>query len=395
MIVLEGADLVGKSCAAAALRGLGLTVLDRSPHLSGLMTLDADDRLPERWAQALAQHHARDLVVVLIARDQALLEQRLSERASPDGWDLDAVAYNQMYARATAGLPRLRRLEIDGLSRWDVVSRIAEMAAADILRRDGLPAVTMTGESKIFRRLTDDAEAPGLALAELRPTLYSHTASRYGEVPGTDALRLDLWGQFAGALNAVPAPAGAQDWPFLSAYAGRLVWEGRDYALTRWLPRLPPIEIVWKRDLVGTMKHRLVGVDGHQTLSWGPLRYDAKLPADIVRFDWRNPLPHPDECIPEDFARFYVHTEQAAATARRAADGIDRLLHTVGCRLVDICFFVSPDGRVIHSEITPDGARIRAADGAAVDKDIWRSGRSGADVVTAWSRLHSDLRGLS
>ena len=150
------------------------------------------------------------------------------------------------------------------------------------------------------------------------------------------------------------------------------------------------------------MKHTLKGVDRHSTLSGAAQEYEKAFPADIIRFDWRNPLPDKDECIPDEFAAFYIDKEAARDVARFTSRLLDHFLHEHGYELVDLCYFMNIEGNRIHSEITPDGMRIRkllhgadatGAQGASYDKDLWRRGKDRDTIVRTWSELYGDLAG--
>ncbi len=278
---------------------------------------------------------------------------------------------------------------------------------------------TVEGESKrIFQ--VKSRHKKEIALVELKPTLYSFTANRYGVVEGTDKLRLDFWELFAGYLNRQHLDRGfgffglqtLSHWTGSNGWAqhiasslptnflGRISVEGKDYAIVTFADSLPPIEVVWKKYFVGSMKHNLKGVDKHPRTSGydrekmeSPILYEAKLPEPIVRYDWRNPLPDKDECIPDEFARMYIETLNAQYHVRGASEELDNLLRGAGYELVDICYFMDHPGRRIYSEISPDCMRIRKKE-ESFDKDLWRQGKDAATIISTWTELYRDLKCL-
>lgn len=243
------------------------------------------------------------------------------------------------------------------------------------------------------------------ALVELKPTLYSFTSNRYGVVEGTDQSRLKFWDFFGSRLNQIVSDhlfgsnfeplvtdcsVFDKSYPFLSNFLGTVTLTGKNYVIIRFLPELPPLEIVWKNYLLGTMKHNLKLVDTYPAKDGQNLNYEQKLPHDLIRFDWRNPLPNKDECIPDDFAEFYINTTTAKKVALMASRLLNKILHSRDYELVDLCYFMNSEGNLICSEITPDGMRIRKKS-QSYDKDLWRQGKDRNTILTVWGELYEDL----
>jgi len=267
-------------------------------------------------------------------------------------------------------------MDLEGYRDFASLKSAAEEYVLKNIDKFDLTIPTIEGESKKIYRYKK------FALIKLKPTLYSFTHNRYGEVEGTDSLRLDFWKLFATKLNSIC--------PFISNYSGEVTLKGERYAITRFFENIPPLEVIWKNYLVGTMKHNLKLVDKYKTRKGDILKYEGKLPK-IVRFDWRNPLPFRDECIPDEFADLYIDTEKARATARYASGAINDMLKEKGYELVDICYFMNYEGTEISSEITPDGMRIKKK-GDSYDKDLWRLGKGGDTIISIWSKLYEDLK---
>lgn len=267
-----------------------------------------------------------------------------------------------------------------------------------------LPLVA-EGNSKEVRYM-----GKGLVAIKLKPTVYSYTHNRTGEIEGTDNLRL----RASKALLEVVAKSGATH-TYRAFNDGLIISElvmpestGEQH--NDFIPmdltieqrdrvaRAAPIEVIVKRFHSGTPKHRYFGMSGtaaRQGIGIGSGRYikdDAKYPQLVTRFDWRNPMVSPngerlaDEVLPETMANWYIDVVQASQTARAAFGGIERSLGAVGLELWDMCFFITEDGKKIFSEISPDCMRVRSKD-ESLDKDVWRSGGSSQLVTEKWTKF--------
>jgi len=253
-----------------------------------------------------------------------------------------------------------------------------------------------------------------LALVELKPTMYSYTYNRYGIVEGSELVRLDFWNFFSTILNSASIDyyvtqdsktlpknivhlmtkyLPEENYPLLSNYICETQIGDKRYAIIRFAESIPPLEVVWKKYLVGTMKHTLKNVNKFNTLKKQIIDYEEKFPNDFVRFDWRNPLPDKDECIPDDFAKFYINTLNAKITAKVVSYLINNELSKKGYELVDICYFMNNEGNRVYSEITPDGMRIKKKE-QSYDKDLWRSGKEKQVIIDTWKMLYDDLNNI-
>jgi len=296
---------------------------------------------------------------------------------------------------------------------FSLVSKTVESYVKNNLEKFDLESPVIEGESKKFFSWNN------LALIELKPTMYSFTHNRYGVVEGTDSIRVLFWELFATRMNnyvsnyllgnkvsddlsnkntvqllknVVNQELLTADYPFISNYLGKISANKTDYAIVKFADSIPPLEIVWKNYLVGTTKHNLKLIDKYQTKDGQVIEYEGQLPLDIIRFDWRNPLPDKDECIPDEFAEFYINTSTAREVARLASHLLNDILASKGYELVDLCYFMNYEGNRIHSEITPDGMRIKKK-GKSFDKDLWRQGKDKATIINVWTELYEDLQG--
>jgi len=219
------------------------------------------------------------------------------------------------------------------------------------------------GESKIIRRLTDD-----LYVISLKPTLFSYTANRSAEVPGTDALRLRISRVLWGVLEK-----GGLELPIIDVF--------EDFYVTHRVDATP-IEVIVKAAFYGTPKHIYLGMAGHPTRKASPFRnFDTHSP--YVRFDWRNPLPGKDECLPEPLADYFIDTREATRTALTAFALLREFLDRCDIQLLDICFFIDSTGKYIFGEVSPDCMRAKLW-GEDIDKDLWRKGRCADEILEKW-----------
>lgn len=232
-------------------------------------------------------------------------------------------------------------------------------------RFDELPLIH-EGESKILRELT-----PGLVAIKLKPTIYSMSANRYESVEGTEALRLSastiLWQVLRDAGLSVAVLDIADD-----CYVAPHV-------------DAPPIETIVKAALVGTPVHLYRGITDHRTRDGTRLRVGGEHPP-YVRFDWRNPLPHKDECLPNWLANRFIDTAAASETAFAAFSALRAFLMKRRIEILDICFFIDTSGHTIFGEISPDCMRCKYL-GSDLDKDLWRKGRSKSEVHDGWRQF--------
>ncbi len=266
-----------------------------------------------------------------------------------------------------------------------------------------LPLVA-EGHSKIVKYIGD-----GRVITKLKPTVYSYTHNRAGEIPGTDDLRLrasralfnvirysvdhayeEFGDDYIVSKLVLPENTGALAQPFLPT---DLTPDEIDR-----LPRATPIETVVKRYHTGTPKHRYFGMDGSRRRSGTTrgvgekIETDKKYPELVVRFDWRNPIVDDegnrlaDEVLPDQMADWFIDTNKAKFTARLAFSALERHLSKVGLELWDICFFITEDGKMIFSEISPDCMRVKLND-KSLDKDLWRSGNSSNKVLEKWTQF--------
>jgi phosphoribosylaminoimidazole-succinocarboxamide synthase len=230
---------------------------------------------------------------------------------------------------------------------------------------DSLPLIA-EGESKIVRRIED-----GMTMVRLKPTLFSHSANRAAVVEGTEQLRLRiseiLWKELRDKGIAVG-----------------VVHVGHDYYVAEEV-LAPPIEVIVKAAHVGTPKHLYKNLEGIRTRHGAFIAPDSRH-APYVRFDWRNALPHKDECMPVWLADQFIDTRIAEQTALSAFDVLRKFLASRGIKLLDICFFITADGSSIFGEVSPDCMRAKYHSDD-LDKDLWRRGKDAVTIIAQWSHF--------
>lgn len=286
------------------------------------------------------------------------------------------------------------------------------------------------GESKIVREHPSD---PTLCWIRYKPTIYSFTSNRAAEVPGSDHLRMRATRIFVDVLRQ----AGV-------SHAYTTV--GEKYILSKRVHEPPPIEVVVKAFHSGTSKHRYLGMGttfkaraNHPhfaNVGFGP---DDGYPGPIVRFDWRNPMWHPekvleeqakrrkgmftasmmasqfgvedfhpeplpkevhrwppdarkrvmlaDEVLGEAQADWFIDVTEARKTARAVYGALNDFLGSRDVVLYDLCLFITSDGKTVFGEISQDCGRFRHFDLGSLDKDVWRAGGSSDTVLAKWAEL--------
>lgn len=299
----------------------------------------------------------------------------------------------------------------------DVATNVEEYVKNN-LNNFNLNSEDIIGESK---RVFKDSKSD-LCLIKLKPTMYSFTNNRYGEVKNCDLLRNKLWKIFSDEINntVINKTVWGMDitkyseyvdklatelfindkikpnYPFVTSYLGQIEINNEIYNICKYVKKESPLEIVWKEYFTGTMKHNLLDVELKNTRYGKPIELESKIP-EIVRFDWRNPFErngvrYKDEAIPDDFANFYIDTYYAKILCKLVSNIIKEFLEKHGYRFVDTCYFMDMDSTLVFNEITPDGMRIKSLkDDGSFDKDLWRQGKDSETINKMWTKLINDL----
>jgi phosphoribosylaminoimidazole-succinocarboxamide synthase len=267
-----------------------------------------------------------------------------------------------------------------------------------------LPLV-IEGESKEVRYAGE-----GQVVIRLKPTIYSYTHNRAGEIPGSEVVRLQTIQRLLPCLRQLGIVHTYQqvndNWILSELvrqpdlYDGPLGFRPDDLDRSDFdrLPKAPPIEVIAKARHTGTSKHRYFNFSKYPTRSGEYIGCEEAYPEPIIRFDWRNPMNNPDsgerladEILPEPMAEWFIDTARAQVTAAKAFAGLSAHMRERNMDLWDICFFISEDGEKMFGEISPDCMRIRGLVDQALDKDVWRAGGSSDEVLKKWQTMLSML----
>lgn len=391
-LYLEGTDLIGKTSVCKIIeKWIPNKVFDRLPDFSVNIGMFDFDPIIARTINK----HSDDMIFVLYTNNSDDLKLRLQQRTilNPnkiDEYDKFTTLYNRTYKNVLKefGNDSVVGINIKDKTPYEIASEIMVRYLKRFVKE--LPPISLEGESKIYRSIP----FTNLALVSLKPTLYSFTHNRYGEVEGTDEIRQNFWSLFGNYVNSEFSKnelSGIENMP--SSFICNLKLFGETYTIVKFWENISPLEVIWKNYMVGTMKHNLKDMEKRLTLNNTVINYEDKLPSPIIRFDWRNNLPNKDECIPDDFASFYINTQNAKKTAIMVTDCISNLLKAKEYELVDLCYFMNYEGTQICGEISPDGMRIRKK-GKSFDKDLWRTGSDKKEICKVWQELYIELSSL-
>lgn len=217
----------------------------------------------------------------------------------------------------------------------------------------------ITGRSKRLWLLPDD-----LCLIELIPSLRSFTYGRDELVDETSSLRLDFYERAATKLSAADVRC---------AFRKRV---GADMYLAEYCPA-PPFEVIVKNVATGSTTRKYPGLfpDGEP------------LPGPVVKFDYR--VDPEDQPIGEDYLRVLgLPVELMREHALIVNDVLRSWLSPYEVWDFCVIFGTSPSGELsLISEVSQDCIRIKHADGSSLDKDLFRNGSSGAELVARWKRV--------
>lgn len=277
------------------------------------------------------------------------------------------------------------------------------MEIIDTLNETDFKAMPLVveGESKEVRYAGQSQ-----VVIRLKPTVYSFTHNRTGEILGSDVARLQAVQQILPALTAAGVDHTYQavnDRWIMSDLVLQPERPGHEppfrphdlsEAEIAALPKAPPIEVIAKARHTGTSKHRYFGFDTYPMRDGSYVGPEEPYPHPIIRFDWRNPMKHPetdarlaDEILPELIANWFIDTDTAQKTAAKAFSVLSAFFEAHKMDLWDICFFITEDGKKLFGEVSPDCMRVRALGGVALDKDVWRAGGSSSEVLKKWQEM--------
>jgi phosphoribosylaminoimidazole-succinocarboxamide synthase len=208
----------------------------------------------------------------------------------------------------------------------------------------------------------------GRCFVRLLPSLTSFTYHREEMVAGTDRLRLDFFERAAVVLARNDLP---------TVFERRVDDTGY---IARYVP-YSPFEVIVKNVATGSTVRKYPGLfrEGH------------RFATPVVKLDYRTEPE--DQPIAEDYLRECGYdVPRIKALALQTNEALRSWLAPND--LWDFCLLVGvgPDGRYwINSEISPDCMRLRAPDGASLDKDLFRNGADGSEILRTWGDLVASL----
>jgi phosphoribosylaminoimidazole-succinocarboxamide synthase len=220
-----------------------------------------------------------------------------------------------------------------------------------------------TGRSKVVYSLPGDR-----CLIRLVPSLTSFTYRREELVPGTDVLRLDFYERAGAVLRQADVRTVFLERVDDTAY------------VAQYVPS-PPFEVIVKNVATGSTVRKYPGLfpEGH------------RFTTPVVKLDYRTDPE--DQPIAEDYLREYgMSVPDVKRVALQANAALRDWLAPRD--LLDFCVIlgVGPDGDYwVNSEVSPDAMRLRAPDGSCLDKDLFRNGADGAEIVQVWKELVHSL----
>jgi phosphoribosylaminoimidazole-succinocarboxamide synthase len=219
------------------------------------------------------------------------------------------------------------------------------------------------GRSKQLWLLDD-----GTCLVRMLPTVRSFTYQRDEIIEETEIMRLDFYERAAAKLSDFGLP---------HAFVRRL--DAVTY-LAEYCPG-PPFEVIVKNYAVGSTIRKYPGL----------FTEGERFSRPVVKFDYRTDPE--DQPIGEDYLRLLgVPVDEFARLAREVNLVLAHWLAPI--QLWDLCLIFGTRAAgtpVVTSEISLDCMRLRSADGASFDKDLFRAGRSAGEITGAWRELLDGL----
>lgn len=221
---------------------------------------------------------------------------------------------------------------IDGQPVSDILAKHEE-------RFDSLPTF-FEGNSRILKEIDNS----NYLIGKLKPTVFSYEAGGPVPLEGIDFLRAKTNQLLCSYLTSQGIKTST-------------IWSQGNLVLMK-KEHVAPIEVVVKATHIGSPKHIYKHMNSTPTRKATTI-IPGKPHEPYVRFDWRNPLPDEDCCMPEGLADYFIDTTQAKKTALQAFHALNKLLQIHDFHLLDICFFMNETGDVICAEISTDNMRLK------------------------------------
>lgn len=371
---VDGVDGGGKSTLVKFLASNGLKVQDR-----GQLTKLTDQAWRD-WPEDQGQFDNN----LLVLADKFVCIARKSAELDPYHEPLSIHYYLRKYWELGFRYG-LRILDTTDCT-FNHVFQMPKADSDDFAKLFETLPLIVEGCSKEIRALRE------FDIIRLKPTVYSHTAQREGIVQGTDLQRMRTTRVFLDLLNKHGIPHN-------------YLYVGKNFIVARHISQdeLPPIEVVVKKSLVGSDKHRYFNLAGQSFRHSGvqPSKFikgEFEYLEPYVRFDYRNPnhvngKPLGDFALSNDLADRLINVEQAKALALQTFQVLSDFLLSKNIYLKDMCFMITTDGSRHYGEISSDNGRYllleRDSNGQfkSLDKDVWRQGGTPEDTLKRWTEL--------
>ena len=425
-IVLEWTDGIWKTTIAHELQNLNIWVEDRLPEFSSEIDLEnfSHHSIEKIWNLL---DSTREKLHIIMYYDSYgshdTIHKRIHKRGQLDKHDKHFDKYNDIYKLLKEPLEWKHNVEFvnidDHHTPYEIVKKVLSIYfkkhIQEIADNPHDFPVTLEWESKIYKRLWNTK----VALAELKPTVYSFTHKRYWEVPWTDIWRNKIWAIIWNILNTqyshfkynntnfwkygidelAHKVAGFKDDIFVSNFIDQV---NDNTSLVVFEDKIAEnMEVVFKNYFVWTWKHSLLDSHKYTTRAGNTINIWDKLSQTMIRFDWRNPVfdenwkvvEIPDWTIPEDLANEYIDVEHAKVFAQFVSLLVGYIFDEVWLETLDWCYFMNEDWTRIHSEISPDWLRLKLISdlNQSFDKDLWREWLPKSALTDKFKELHSSL----
>ncbi|HSH67838.1 MAG TPA: phosphoribosylaminoimidazolesuccinocarboxamide synthase [Bacteroidia bacterium] len=248
------------------------------------------------------------------------------------------------------------------------------------------------GESKIIKLLNSK-----MVVEKFKPTVYSFTHNRYGEVEGTAELRVLFTAELFRRMNRYNVEQGKH---LRNAFLA-VVNTSDGPLLVQEKVESCNLEVRVKRYHIGSPVHRYKYTERYNTVQLNemPLTKWTRFDVPLVCFDWRLPLTDEegnrlaDEPISDDYAGVWMSDiAEAKYLARETFSWMESIFRDAGLLLIDICFFIDKSGHMLYGEISPDCMRVREGLGdphqsESFDKDLWRQGEKEKLIAKRYHKL--------
>jgi len=204
------------------------------------------------------------------------------------------------------------------------------------------------GESKVVKQLNSK-----MVVEKFKPTVYSFTHNRYGEVEGTAELRVLFTAELFRKMNRYNAE---QRKKLKNAFLA-VVNTAEGPLLIQEKVESCNLEVRVKRYHIGSPVHRYKYTERHATVQLNemPLRKWTRFDVPLVCFDWRLPLTDEegnrlsDEPISDDYASIWMNNVvEAKNLARETFSWMERIFRDSELLLVDVCFFIDKTGNTLY-----------------------------------------------